>query len=86
MATNDRDIKIQKLAMWKKRREDLEKEYKDAIDRKGAAAREGDLSENYAYKEAIESAELALARQQDVDKIIADLEKELGVKTGKGVK
>lgn len=77
MADKDRQLLKDKLAMWEKRKKDLEKEYKDAIARKAAAAKEGDLSENYAYKEAIESAELAIARQTDVDKIIADLKKSL---------
>jgi hypothetical protein len=79
MSDNDIALKRQKLEMWEKRLVQLEKDYTDAIQRKGAAAREGDLSENYAYKEAIESAELAIARKTDVIKIITDLRKELGI-------
>lgn len=82
--TDDRQLKLQKLEMWQKRKVALELEYKEAIDRKAAAAKDGDLSENNAYKDAIEAAELAIARKQDVEKIITDLKKDLGIDQRRG--
>lgn len=69
------EMKKQKLNMWNKKLKDLEKELKDVMVRKGEAAQEGDLSENAAYKMAVEDAETYTARINEVRKIIEDLTK-----------
>ena len=51
------DIKKQKIEMWSKKLLQLDQELKEIYLRKGEAARDGDLSENAAYKAAIEDAE-----------------------------
>ncbi len=61
--------------MWTKKKLVLEKELKLAFTRKGEAAAMGDLSENAAYKGAIEDIEMYQARIQDIDKILAGLER-----------
>ncbi len=68
------NIKQQKLEMWNKKLIDLEKELEAIMIRKGEAAAEGDLSENAAYKMAIEDADTYRARIAEVKKIISDLE------------
>lgn len=68
------NLTAQKLKMWKDKKAQLEKELKDAFTRKGEAAAMGDLSENAAYKGAIEDIEMYQARIEDIDKIIAGLE------------
>lgn len=68
------NIKQQKLEMWSKKLIDLEKELEAIMIRKGEAAAEGDLSENAAYKMAIEDADTYRARIAEVKKIISDLE------------
>lgn len=67
-------LKKEKLAMWQKKLEDLEKEFTQTMQEKGDAAKEGDLSENAAYKMALEEAEMLRARMDEVKKIISDLE------------
>jgi transcription elongation GreA/GreB family factor len=67
------DIKKQKVEMWSKKLFQLEGELKEIFVRKGEAARDGDLSENAAYKAAIEDAEAWQARIADVKKILTDL-------------
>lgn len=69
------DIKQQKLEMWSKKLVDLEKELDAIMIRKGEAAAEGDLSENAAYKMAIEDADTYRARISEVKNIISDLER-----------
>ena len=69
------NIKQQKLEMWNKKLIDLEKELEAIMIRKGEAAAEGDLSENAAYKMAIEDADTYRARIAEVKKIISDLER-----------
>ena len=68
------NIKKQKLNMWTKKLEDLKKDLAATQIKKGEAAREGDLSENAAYKMAIEEIDMLHARIADVEKILADLE------------
>ena len=70
---NPDDVKNQKIKMWQDKRAQLEEELKDAAQRKGEAARDGDLRENAAYKQAIEDMEMIRVRLTDVDKILADL-------------
>ncbi|MBI2022696.1 hypothetical protein HYS97_02520 [Candidatus Daviesbacteria bacterium] len=68
------NLKQQKIEMWSKKLSELEKELEAVLIRKGEAAQEGDLSENAAYKMAIEDAETYSARIAEVKKIISDLE------------
>ena len=68
------NIKQQKIEMWSKKLIDLEKELEAIMIRKGEAAAEGDLSENAAYKMAIEDADTYRARIAEVKKILSDLE------------
>lgn len=67
------DLKQQKVDMWGKKLIQLTGELKEIFLRKGEAARDGDLSENAAYKAAIEDAETWQARIEDVKKILRDL-------------
>lgn len=67
------ELKKQKLNMWTKKLEDLEKELELTMVKKGEAAREGDLSENAAYKMAVEDADTYRARIAEVKKIIQEL-------------
>jgi len=68
------DLTKQKLAMWKKQEEDLQKQLAETMQARGKAAQEGDLSENAAYKDYTEKSEMLSAQIASVQKIIADLE------------
>jgi transcription elongation GreA/GreB family factor len=67
-------LKQEKIAMWQKKLEALEKEFTETMQEKGDAAKEGDLSENAAYKMALEEADMLRARMDEMRKIILDLE------------
>lgn len=71
------NIKLQqeKIKMWKDNLAKMEEELKVIAEKKGAAAAEGDLSENAAYTMATEDAETTRVRIGEVKKIIRDLEK-----------
>ncbi len=68
------NINEQKLKMWKQKLGELETALVDAMQRRGEAAREGDLRENAAYQMATEDAEAYRARIQDVKTILTQLE------------
>jgi transcription elongation GreA/GreB family factor len=68
------DLQKQKLVMWKKKLIESEKALADAMTRKGEAAQMGDLSENAAYKMAIEDIEMGYARINEIKKIIENIE------------
>lgn len=70
---NDK-TKIEKLAMWKKQEEELQKQLAAAMQNRGKAAAEGDLSENAAYKSFTEEAEMISSRIATIQKIIKELE------------
>lgn len=70
----DPKIRKAKIEMWKDNLVDLEKQLEAISQKKGAAAAEGDLSENAAYTMAIEDAETTRVRINEVKKIIAELE------------
>ena len=70
----DPKLRQEKLKMWRENLVDLEKQLVEISHKKGAAAQEGDLSENAAYTMAIEDAETTRVRINEVKKIIADLE------------
>ena len=71
----DKKLIQQKLKMWKDNLVQLEEELKVIMAKKGAAALEGDLSENAAYTMATEDAETTRVRIEEIKKIIRDLEK-----------
>lgn len=60
--------------MWQSTLKQLEEDLKVINAKKGAAAQEGDLSENAAYIMAIEDAVTTRVRIEEVKKIIKDLE------------
>ncbi len=70
----DKKLIEEKLKMWKDNLNQLEEDLKAIMLKKGAAAQEGDLSENAAYTMAIEDAETTRVRIEEVKKIIRDLE------------
>lgn len=70
----DAKLRQEKLKMWKDNLVQLEKELEAILLKKGAAAQEGDLSENAAYTMAIEDAVTTRVRIEEVKKIIRDLE------------
>lgn len=67
-------LREEKLKMWKENLKKLEDQLVAVQLKKGAAAQEGDLSENAAYTMAIEDAETFRVQINEVKKIIADLE------------
>jgi transcription elongation GreA/GreB family factor len=71
----DKQMREEKLKLWKKQQQDLEKQLDEAMHRKGAAAQEGDLSENAAYHAAIEEIDVVNARLASIKQMIAELEK-----------
>ncbi len=70
----DDKLRQEKLKMWKENLAQLEADLEKIMLKKGAAAQEGDLSENAAYTMAIEDAETARVRIEEIKKIIRDLE------------
>jgi transcription elongation GreA/GreB family factor len=71
------DLQKAKLEMWTKKQSENEAALADAMKRKGEAAQMGDLSENSAYKMAIEEIEMAYARRNEIAKIIENIKKDL---------
>lgn len=69
----DDKLRQQKVDMWSKKLFQLEDELKEIILQKGEAARDGDLSENAAYKQAVQDAETWSARIAGIEKILTDL-------------
>lgn len=72
----DKKLREEKLKMWRDNLKQLEEDLKVIMAKKGAAAQEGDLSENAAYTMAIEDADTTRVRIEQVKKIIKDLEGE----------
>jgi len=70
----DTKLRKQKIKMWKDNLVKLEEELRVIAEKKGAAAQEGDLSENAAYTMATEDAETTRVRIGEIKKIIRDLE------------
>lgn len=70
----DKTLREQKLKMWKDNLKKLEEQLAATQQKKGAAAQEGDLSENAAYTMAIEDAVTYRVQIEQVKKIIKDLE------------
>lgn len=70
----NKNVRQQKLKMWRENLRQLEDQLVEVQHKKGAAAQEGDLSENAAYTMAIEDAETLRVQIEQVKKIISDLE------------
>ena len=70
----DKKLRQEKLKMWNENLKKLEEQLVAVQLKKGAAAQEGDLSENAAYTMAIEDAETLRVQIGQVKKIIQDLE------------
>lgn len=70
----DNKLRQKKLKMWKDNLAKLEEELRIILGKKGAAAQEGDLSENAAYTIATEDAETTRVRIEGIKKIIRELE------------
>lgn len=68
-------ITKQKIEMWQKKLNELQKELEQIMIRRGEAAREGDLRENAAFQMADEDANTYRVRIKEVEKIIDDLKK-----------
>lgn len=69
------DLQKQKLKMWEKKLVENEGALADAMRRKGEAGQMGDLSENSAYKMAIEDVEMGYARENEINRIIENIKK-----------
>lgn len=69
------DLQKQKLDMWTKKLKETEIALSEAMKRKGEAAQMGDLSENAAYKMAIEDIEMGYARINEISKILENIKK-----------
>lgn len=63
----------QKIIMWEKKMEELQKQMEDTMHQRGAAAAMGDLRENAAYHQLTEEAEVLSARISDIQKMIEAL-------------
>lgn len=70
----DKNLKQEKLKMWRENLKKLEEQLMVVQQKKGLAAQEGDLSENAAYTMAIEDAVTLRVQIAQVKKIIKDLE------------
>ena len=70
----DTKLREQKIKMWTENLAQLEEDLKAIAEKKGAAAAEGDLSENAAYSMAVEDAETTRVRIEEVKKILRELE------------
>ena len=70
----DQKLREEKLKMWKDNLKQLEEQLVATQLKKGAAAQEGDLSENAAYTMAIEDSETLRVQIDQVKKIIKTLE------------
>lgn len=70
----DKKLRLEKLQMWRENLKKLEDQLVVVQHKKGAAAQEGDLSENAAYTMAIEDSETLRVQIEQVKKIIRDLE------------
>ncbi len=75
----DKNLQQAKLEMWTKKLAENQVTLQDAMKRKGEAAQMGDLSENAAYKMAIEEIEMAQAREREITNILENIKKNLGI-------
>jgi len=82
----DQKLKEEKLDMWKKKLEELEKDYETTMEQRGEAASMGDLRENAAYQMLTEQGEVLSVRIGETQKIIHDLEGDPESLKGQGEK
>ena len=75
MNKNVKNLKLEKLKMWKQREAEIQKKLVDVMQKKGAAAQEGDLSENAAYLFALEEAEMLHVQLINIQQMIRELER-----------
>jgi len=71
----DKNLKKQKLELWRKQHKQLEIELAETMIARGKAAQEGDLSENAAYKDYTEKSEMISAQIASVQRMIKEIEK-----------
>lgn len=71
----DNNIKEEKKKMWEENLEQLKKDYDETMRKRGLAAQEGDLKENAAYELLTEHAQVLSAQMNNVQKILANLDK-----------
>lgn len=76
----DKALNTQKLKMWEEKLTRLDKEYQEVLVRRGEAMAMGDLRENAAFQMADEDASALGAQIEEVNRIIAKLQVELGIK------
>ncbi len=72
---DEQNLKKEKKKMWTENLEQLKKDYNETMVKRGLAAQEGDLKENAAYELLTEHAQVLSAQMNNVQKILADLEK-----------
>jgi transcription elongation GreA/GreB family factor len=70
----DKNLKKEKLEMWRKQHKQLEAELAETMLARGKAAQEGDLSENAAYKDYTEKSEMISAQIASVQRMIKEIE------------
>lgn len=70
----NKNIRQEKLKMWRENLKKLEDALAATMVKKGEAAQQGDLSENAAYSMASEDADTYRVQIGQVKKIIQDLE------------
>lgn len=66
----------EKLNMWKKKEEELRRQLKSLMIKRGQAALDGDLSENAAFQGFTDEAEMISAQLGNVQKTIQNLERD----------
>jgi transcription elongation GreA/GreB family factor len=69
----DKKLQQAKLELWTKKLAENLQAMQNAMQKKGEAAQMGDLSENAAYKMAIEEIEMAQARDREITKILENI-------------
>ncbi len=67
-------LKLKKLKLWQDKLKQLEDLLQETLQKRGEAAREGDLRENAAYALASEDADMYRVRIDQVKNIIKTLE------------
>lgn len=80
MTTMDLNVLEEKLKLWEKKRTQLQAEYEDIMVKRGEAMAMGDLRENAAFQMLDEDASTYRVKLEEVDKIITNLKKQLGIK------
>lgn len=77
--TIDLNLLEEKFKMWTGKRAQLKTEYEEIMVKRGEAMAMGDLRENAAFQMLDEDASTYRVKIEEVDKIILNIEKQLGV-------